>query len=62
MVMSPYVEVIDRAAKIMFKASEAMGFSPVARPRLKVEPSPGSAAAQADPWSQLTVIPGGKSD
>jgi phage terminase small subunit len=62
MVMSPYVEVIDRAAKIMFKAAEAMGFSPVARPRLKIEPpASGSAAAKADPWAQLTVIPGGKS-
>jgi phage terminase small subunit len=60
MVMSPYVEVIDRAAKIMFKAADHMGFSPVARPRIKVEVSPGSAAAQADPWTQLTVIPGGK--
>lgn len=57
---SPYVEIIDQAAKIMFRAADAMGFSPVARPRIrgpKNEDEPDH-----NPWAELRVIPGGKKD
>jgi phage terminase small subunit len=61
MMMSPYVEVIDRAAKIMFRAADSMGFSPVARPRLKlVKPGDEDTDAKDNPWRSLKLIPGGK--
>jgi P27 family predicted phage terminase small subunit len=60
MVMSPYVEVIDRAAKTMFKAESEMGFSPASRPRIKVATPAGADATADDPWRALRVIPGGK--
>lgn len=62
MVPSPYVDIIDRAAKIMFRASDAMGFSPVARPRIRMGDAPGDEADKNDPWSKLRVIPGGRKD
>lgn len=60
--VSPYVEVIDKAAKIMFRCISEMGFSPASRPRLRLVPEGSKADAQApaDPWATLRVIPGGK--
>jgi P27 family predicted phage terminase small subunit len=65
LIMSPYVEIIDRAAKIMIRMMTELGFSPVARPRIRVvaaEPAAGDAKAdpRADPWKHLAVIKGGK--
>lgn len=59
LMISPYIEIIDRASKIMFRAADAMGFSPVARPRLKVE-APAGKDDKANPWATLRMIPGGK--
>lgn len=61
MVPSPYVEIIDRAAKIMFRAADAMGFSPVARPRIRVGAAPKDEDKN-DPWARLRVISGGRKD
>jgi P27 family predicted phage terminase small subunit len=60
--VSPYVEVIDKAAKIMFRCISEMGFSPASRPRLRLVPDDADTAkqAQADPWATLRLIPGGK--
>lgn len=62
LMVSPYVEVIDKAAKIMFRCISEMGFSPASRPRLRLVPDQPDAGqqAQADPWAALRVIPGGK--
>lgn len=65
LIMSPYVEIIDRAAKIMIRMMTELGFSPVARPRIRVvaaEPAASDAKAdpRADPWKHLAVIKGGK--
>lgn len=61
MVPSPYVEIIDRAAKIMFRAADAMGFSPVARPRIRINGGQ-KAEDKRDPWTRLQVIAGGRKD
>jgi P27 family predicted phage terminase small subunit len=61
---SPYCGILDKAAKTMFRAASELGFSPAARPRLKVTIAGSDAAPdpgrRADPWSTLKVIPGGK--
>jgi len=63
LMISPYVEIMDRAAKIMFRAADMLGFSPVARPRIRIDKPKGDdaeATIKTDPWSMLRVIPGGK--
>lgn len=64
LIVSPYVEIIDRAAKIMIRMMTELGFSPVARPRLRIAPEPAAAATasdmRSDPWQALKVIKGGK--
>ena len=64
-IMSPYVEIIDRAAKVMLKCITEMGFSPSARPRIKMpedvgDEGEGETAEVIDPWAMLRIIPGGK--
>ena len=63
LVVSPYVEIIDKASKSMFRAAVEMGFSPAARPRIRTEipidierPDDGPP----NPWRILSVIDGGK--
>ena len=65
LIVSPYVEIMDRAAKIMVRMMTELGFSPVARPRIRIAPVEGAAGAapadaRADPWQHLQVIRGGK--
>ena len=65
LIVSPYVEIMDRAAKIMVRMMTELGFSPVARPRIRVVPAEAAAADQApdiraNPWQALKVIRGGK--
>jgi phage terminase small subunit len=58
---SPYIRIMDNCAKTMIRLAQELGFSPAARPRLKVSaPADADAPDDADPWSQLRVIPGGK--
>ena len=59
MTVSPYVDILDRCAKIMFRAMGELGFSPAARPRVKMEP--GEIGDETtNPWAQFKVLPGGK--
>jgi phage terminase small subunit len=61
LIASPYNDILDKTAKTMFRAAQELGFSPAARPRLKVvavDPQP--ADVRDDPWAALKVIPGGK--
>lgn len=58
MMMSPYVDIIDRAAKIMFRAIQELGFSPASRPRIHV--APAASNEPKNPWAALRLIPGGK--
>ncbi|HEX3347424.1 MAG TPA: P27 family phage terminase small subunit [Acetobacteraceae bacterium] len=60
MIASPYIDIIDRAAKIMFRCADSLGFSPVARPRIKMDAPQGENDAPQSPWAQLQVIDGGK--
>jgi P27 family predicted phage terminase small subunit len=66
LIMSPYVEIMDRAAKIIVRMMTELGFSPVARPRIRVvlaEQPAGQDKApdpRVDPWKHLAVIKGGK--
>jgi hypothetical protein len=56
---SPYEDIIDRAAKRMFRCAQELGFSPASRPRIRTDAA-GTAAAEAEnPWAQFKVIPGG---
>ena len=60
---SPYNFILDKCAQTMFRAAQEFGFSPAARPRLKLyAPPPDKRAddARTDPWAMLQVIPGGK--
>ena len=60
---SPYNTILDKCAQTMFRAAQELGFSPAARPRLKLYAQPAAAPAddvRADPWAALKVIPGGK--
>lgn len=64
LIVSPYVEIIDRAAKVMVRMMTELGFSPVARPRIRIVQEAAASGAppdlRVDPWSALKVIPGGK--
>lgn len=65
LMVSPYVEIMDRAAKVMIRMMTELGFSPVARPRIRVLAAPAEdkqADIRADPWRALKVIRGGKAD
>jgi phage terminase small subunit len=61
---SPYNFILDKTAQTMFRAAQELGFSPAARPRLKLYASPADKPADDDvrnnPWAALQVIPGGK--
>jgi phage terminase small subunit len=60
---SPYNVILDKCAQTMFRAAQELGFSPAARPRLKLyaqQPDKPAADVRADPWAMLQVIPGGK--
>jgi P27 family predicted phage terminase small subunit len=62
--VSPLVAVIDKAAAVMLRCAQELGFTPAARPRLRADPVSGAAADAAhqgpDPWKSLQVIKGGK--
>jgi phage terminase small subunit len=65
LMVSPYVEIIDRAAKIMIRMIGELGFSPAARPRIKLvadaaTPETAAADIRRDPWKFLEVVQGGK--
>ena len=59
--VSPYVAIADKMSKTMMQAADRLGFSPVARPRLQIEPVAEDKGD--DTWGALRrfpVIPGGK--
>ena len=61
--ISPYIDIIGRTAKIMIQTSDRLGFSPVARPRIQVEPDEPPDPEGGDTWGALRrfpVIDGGK--
>jgi phage terminase small subunit len=60
---SPYNDILDKTAKTMFRAAQELGFSPAARPRLRVDQPKAPTTepdTRADPWRSLQVIRGGK--
>jgi phage terminase small subunit len=63
---SPYNYILDKCAQTMFRAAQELGFSPAARPRLKLyahtDSKPADDDPRANPWAALSVIPGGKKD
>ena len=56
---SPAHRVIDRTTTLLIRLASELGFSPAARPRLRVE-APKSPKEDTDPWAELRVIPGGR--
>lgn len=59
---SPYLRIMDDATKYMLRCVQELGFSPAARPRLKVDAPDDQDDQPDDPWATLRVIPGGKTD
>jgi P27 family predicted phage terminase small subunit len=63
---SPYNDILDQTAKTMIRVAQELGFSPAARPRIKVEPPDtieGKLAEpdlRADPWAFLTLPSDGR--
>jgi P27 family predicted phage terminase small subunit len=60
LVESPYIRIMDNCAKTMIRLAQELGFSPAARPRLKVDAPADAETDDDDPWALLRVIPGGK--
>jgi P27 family predicted phage terminase small subunit len=60
LIESPYIRIMDNCAKTMIRLAQELGFSPAARPRLKVDHPRQPEPEVADPWAMLKVIPGGK--
>jgi phage terminase small subunit len=61
LIESPYIRIMDNCAKTMIRLAQELGFSPAARPRLKVDrPREPEQPEVSDPWAMLKVIPGGK--
>jgi phage terminase small subunit len=58
---SPYNDILDRTAKLMFRVAQELGFSPAARPRIHVVPD-GTRHDADNPWAALRLIPGGRTD
>ncbi len=53
LVISPYINLMDRCSKIMLGAAEQLGFSPIARPRLAGE---REEEEDDDRWAQLAAL------
>jgi len=63
LIASPYNKILDKTAETMCRVAQELGFSPAARPRLRVvrqASADAPADAPIDPWAVLKVIPGGK--
>jgi hypothetical protein len=64
--LSPYLAVIWRETDVMIRLSDRLGFSPVTRPRIQIEPEPPrGSAADDNVWAELKrfpVINGGKTE
>lgn len=61
LVASPYNDILEKTARTMIRVAQDLGFSPAARPRLKViEAAPQEAAD--NPWAALRLIGGGKTE
>ena len=54
--VSPYLNILTKAALLMMKAASELGFSPASRPRISVPDQP----SEDSPWSVLKVIDGGR--
>lgn len=58
---SPYNDILEKTARTMFRAAQDLGFSPAARPRIHLAPEP-AATDDANPWSALRLVQGGRAD
>ncbi len=54
--ISPYVKIIERETVNLIRLSDRLGFSPVARPRIQIEPSKTDDES-GDTWGQLKHFP-----
>jgi P27 family predicted phage terminase small subunit len=52
-IQSPYLAIVNRQATIMLRSSEQLGFSPAARPRIKLPPQ----AATSNRFADLKELP-----
>lgn len=61
--VSPYVTIQERAAVIMLRAAEMLGFTPASRPRIALVPGPApppviEGEPEPDPWEALGRLHG----
>jgi P27 family predicted phage terminase small subunit len=57
---SPAHRIVDRTTVILIRLAGELGFSPAARPRLRVEPTTDNKQDEPNPWARLRLLPGGK--
>jgi phage terminase small subunit len=62
LLISPYVDIIDRAAKIMFRAITELGFSPASRPRIKMDTEQMLEDVERNPWAHELRLVGRDDD
>ena len=58
---SPCNDILDKAARKMFRAAQELEFSPAARPRIRADQAE-PADDPNNPWAALRLIPGGRAD
>ena len=61
LIASPYNDILEKTGKTMVRIAQELGFSPAARPRIKLMPEP-EAEDESNPWNALRLIPGGVRD
>ena len=61
LVASPYNDILEKTARTMIRVAQDLGFSPAARPRLKIVEAMAEEPAD-NPWASLRLVPGGRSD
>lgn len=60
---SPAHRIIDKTTQLLVRLAAELGFSPAARPRLRIDSlKPNEADKADDPWAKLRLIPGGLGD
>lgn len=57
-----YNRLVHRNATLLLQVGRQLGFTPAGRQALGIEARKEQPPAAADPWAQLRMIPGGKTD
>jgi hypothetical protein len=61
LVPAPWLKIQDTAADYVLRAGDRLGFNPVSRPRIRVDPAQKPEPAGAsDAWAELRLVDGGR--